>query len=281
MAKDINNNIPLGAPFHATNEKGMAAHADEVFLDGYNENTASGAVSNTDNVEGAIKKLDTNLSSHTHGLLHSNFTTTIPEGTTSGGWELINSSNNGFILKSIRGSGSSPAWFLDNHSSGICFGGSNTKGVMSVSYNKAIVRFAGGGNNPGWWMTLTGGGSTDYNLDEMKNNASNANVFVTRETKVTNVTGSTVEFANVGKIIIMTVNSDSTLQASGVGTVGYEYQFFIHNTSDKEITFNLKGHAEWIVISDPTFTIGANKWAEANIILGEDRTVYVRGVGSV
>lgn len=64
MAKDINNNIPLGAPFHATNEKGMAAHADEVYLDGYNENTASGDVTNTDNVESAIKKLSSKAATH-------------------------------------------------------------------------------------------------------------------------------------------------------------------------------------------------------------------------
>lgn len=64
MAKDINNNIPLGAPFHATNEKGMAAHADEVYLDGYNENTASGDVTNADNVESAIKKLSSKAATH-------------------------------------------------------------------------------------------------------------------------------------------------------------------------------------------------------------------------
>lgn len=278
MAKDINNNIPLGAPFHATNEKGMAAHADEVFLDGYNENTASGTVSNTDNVEGAIKKLDTNLSSHTHGLLHNNFTTTIPGGTTSGGWEVISPNYNGFLLKSIRTETNAPNWFLPNFSSGICFGGKDTKGVISVAYSTPSVRFAGGnGNAPGWYMTITGKSTSSYDLEDILNKSNNANNFTSRETKVTNVTGSTVDFANAGKIIVMTVNANSTLNASSDAKVGYEYQIFIHNTSDKEITFNLQGNNNWLILSDTVLSIEAGKWAEANMIQGDNGQIYLRG----
>lgn len=277
MAKDINNNIPLGAPFHATNEKGMVAHADEVFLDGYDENKASGTVSNTDNVEGAIKKLDTNLSSHTHGLLHNNFTTSLANSTT-GDWSSINSNYNGFILKSIRGNADTPAWFVNNFSSGICFGGADTKGVVSLAYSEPTIRFAGGnGSSPVWYMTITGKSTSTYDLEDIQTKINNANNFTSREQKVTTITGSTVDFANAGKIIVMSVNTNSTLTASSDAKVGYEYQIFIHNTSDKEITFNLQGNNNWLILSDTVLSIEAGKWAEANMIQGDNGQIYLRG----
>jgi hypothetical protein len=42
------------------------------------------------------------ISTHTHGLLHSNLTITLANTTTDSGWSMINSSYNGFLLKSIR-----------------------------------------------------------------------------------------------------------------------------------------------------------------------------------
>lgn len=92
---------------------------------------------------------------HTHGLLHNNFTTTLANTTTDSGWSMINGSYNGFILKSIRTQSSAPSWILGNCAAGICFGGSDTKGVISVAYGSAQVRVAGGnGSKPVWSCDL-------------------------------------------------------------------------------------------------------------------------------
>lgn len=92
---------------------------------------------------------------HTHGLLHNNFTTTIANTTTDSGWSMINGSYNGFILKSLRMQGSAPSWVLGNHAAGICFGGADTKGVISVAYDSAQIRVAGGnGSKPVWSCDL-------------------------------------------------------------------------------------------------------------------------------
>lgn len=104
---------------------------------------------------------------HTHGLLHNNFTTTIANTTTDSGWSMINSSYNGFILKSLRTQGSAPSWILGNYSAGICFGGSDTKGVLSVSYSTPSIKFAGGnGSKPVWHFGMTGMSGENYNLSK-------------------------------------------------------------------------------------------------------------------
>lgn len=88
---------------------------------------------------------------HTHGLLHNNFTTTLANTTTNSGWSMINGSYNGFILKSLRTQGSAPSWILGNYAAGICFGGADTKGVISVAYGSARVRVAGGNSSKPVW----------------------------------------------------------------------------------------------------------------------------------
>ena len=102
-------------------------------------------------------------SSHSHGLLNSNFTKEISGS--SGGWELINSTNKGYLLTSIRGGSSVPAWFDSAYSSGIIFGGSDTKGILSMSYSSPSITFAGGSSSPTWHMKITGSNNTTYNLN--------------------------------------------------------------------------------------------------------------------
>lgn len=102
------------------------------------------------------------------GLLHNALTLTLSNTTSDSGWSMINSSYNGFILKSIRTQGSAPNWIEGNYAAGICFGGADTKGVISTAYNSPAVRFAGGnGSRPVWWMRITGTNGTTYNLANM------------------------------------------------------------------------------------------------------------------
>lgn len=120
-------------------------------------NSSNGDVGKLASVNGTLQWKGTNISldDHTHGLLHSNFATTIADTTTNSGWSIINGSYNGFILKSLRTSASAPSWILGNYAAGICFGGDDTKGVISVAYNSAQVRVAGGnGPAPVWSCDL-------------------------------------------------------------------------------------------------------------------------------
>lgn len=105
------------------------------------------------------------ISTHTHGLLHSDLTVTLANTTTDSGWSMINSSYNGFLLKSIRTQGSAPNWIENNYAAGICFGGFDTKGVVSVAFNRPYIKFAGGnGSKPVWWIRLSGISGATYNL---------------------------------------------------------------------------------------------------------------------
>lgn len=102
------------------------------------------------------------------GLLHNSLTITLANTTTDSGWSMINSSYNGFILKSIRTQASTPSWILGNYSAGICFGGADTKGVISCAYNTPSIRFAGGNSSkPVWWIGITGSSGVTYNLANM------------------------------------------------------------------------------------------------------------------
>lgn len=102
------------------------------------------------------------------GLLHNSLTVQLANTTTDSGWSMINSSYNGFILKSIRTQASAPSWILGNYSAGICFGGADTKGVISCAYNTPSIRFAGGNSSkPVWWMGITGSSGATYNLANM------------------------------------------------------------------------------------------------------------------
>lgn len=104
-------------------------------------------------------------SSHNHGLLHDNFTVTLANTTTDSGWSMINSTYNGFLLKSIRFNGSSPGWGVGNYGAGICFGGGDTKGILSCAYGSPSIKIAGGnGTKPQWWIGISGTSGTSYNL---------------------------------------------------------------------------------------------------------------------
>ena len=126
------------------------------------------SVNGSGNVSWTLAEIGASPTSHNHGLLHDNFTVEVANTTTDSGWSMINSNYNGHILKSIRSNASAPAWLQPNYSAGIAFGGSDTKGVMSVAYNSPSVRFAGGnGTKPVWYFTLTGTSGKSYNMDSL------------------------------------------------------------------------------------------------------------------
>lgn len=105
---------------------------------------------------------------HSHGLLNTELTVSLPDSTEDNGWSMINTTYNGFLLKSIRGNNLTPEWYTPNYSSGIAFGGGDTKGVISLSYapEERITKFAGGnGDGPKWWYGITGNSGNIYNLN--------------------------------------------------------------------------------------------------------------------
>ena len=104
-------------------------------------------------------------------LLHHDLAKTIENTTTDKGWKMFNDTYDGFLLKSLRFQSQSPAWGVGDFGSGIVFGGADTKGVMSVSYGKPQIKFAGGNRDkPQWWIGLTGTSGVSYDLDSLKNN---------------------------------------------------------------------------------------------------------------
>lgn len=146
------------------------------------------------------------LSDHRHGLLHHDFATTLASTTTDDGWSMINSSYHGFILKSLRMGSSAPGWVLGNHAAGVCFGGSDTKGVLSCSYSSPSVRFAGGnGSKPVWHLTLTGTSGATYNLANLLTSASAESTFVKKS-------GSTM----TGRLVINGAAASQPLMVRGI-----------------------------------------------------------------
>lgn len=117
----------------------------------------------------AVKKAITQVfepKAHTHGLLHSDFTTVISNTTTDSGWSMINSTYKGFLLKSLRTQANAPGWAIGNYSAGIAFGGEDTKGVITCAYNSPNIKFAGGNSTkPVWNMSIYGTSGKSYNLD--------------------------------------------------------------------------------------------------------------------
>ena len=112
------------------------------------------------------------LSSHSHGLVESSLTVEVEDTSLNAGWSMIVNGNDytGFLLKSIRTGASAPSWLLGSYSSGIAFGGSDTKGVISVGYQSPNIKIAGGNSiTPNWYIQLTGTNQTTYNLDNFVN----------------------------------------------------------------------------------------------------------------
>lgn len=104
---------------------------------------------------------------HKHGLVHSDLCVGIDAGADTD-FSAINSPYHGFVLKSIRTNGTDECpWLIGRYSSGIAFGGGDTKGIISVHYNAPLVKFAGGnGTKPVWWLGLTGAKDTVYDLSK-------------------------------------------------------------------------------------------------------------------
>lgn len=120
-------------------------------------NSSDGDIGKLTSANGTLQWKGTNVSldGHSHGLLHSTFGIQLANTTTDSGWSMINSSYNGFILKSLRTQASAPGWILGDYAAGICFGGADTKGVISVAYGSAQIKVAGGnGSKPVWNCTL-------------------------------------------------------------------------------------------------------------------------------
>lgn len=113
---------------------------------------------------------------HSHGLAHQDFTVTLSDDDTNLKWtRLGNQNGGGFWLKSIRGQTKAPAWFLPDFSAGIAFGGSDTKGIISVRYSQPSVRFAGGnGDAPVWYFTITGANDKTYDLSKIGGHSSDS-----------------------------------------------------------------------------------------------------------
>lgn len=116
------------------------------------------------------------LTNHSHGLAHQDFTVTLSNDDTNLKWtRLGNQNGGGFWLKSIRGNVKAPAWFLPDYSAGIAFGGTDTKGIISVKYSQPGVRFAGGnGDAPVWYFTITGANDKTYDLSKIGGHSSDS-----------------------------------------------------------------------------------------------------------
>lgn len=137
----------------------------------------TGSVTGTGVISKDGESIEINTSTnHSHGLAHQDFTVTLTDDDINLKWtRLGNQNGEGFWLKSIRGQTKAPAWFLPNFSAGIAFGGSNTKGIISVKYNQPGIRFAGGnGDAPVWYFTITGANDKTYDLSKIGGHSSDS-----------------------------------------------------------------------------------------------------------
>ena len=163
------------------------------------------------NVLWSLSDIGAASSSHTHGLLNSDFGVILEDTTEDSGWSMLNDSYNGFLLKSIRVQRNSPDWILDNYAAGIVFGGYDTKGVISTKYNFPSIKFAGGnGDKPVWWINLTGTTGTIYNLDNMPGNSATATKLKTAR-KIGNV--------------LFDGSADITLSQIGASAIGHTHNY--------------------------------------------------------
>lgn len=84
--------------------------------------------------------------------------------------------NSGYVLKVLRGGIRADApvpanWFAEKFGAGIVFGGSDSKGILSVSRISPKITFAGGSNTststkPNWNISITGTNNSTYDLDD-------------------------------------------------------------------------------------------------------------------
>ena len=163
------------------------------------------------NVLWSLSDIGAASSSHTHGLLNSDFGVILEDTAEDSGWSMLNDSYNGFLLKSIRTQRNSPDWILNGYASGIVFGGADTKGVISTKYNFPSIKFAGGnGTKPVWWINLTGTTETIYNLDNMPGNSATATKLKTAR-KIGNV--------------LFDGSADITLSQIGASAIGHTHNY--------------------------------------------------------
>lgn len=163
------------------------------------------------NVLWSLSDIGAASSSHTHGLLNSDFGIILEDTAEDSGWSMLNDSYNGFLLKSIRTQRNSPDWILNGYASGIVFGGADTKGVISTKYNFPSIKFAGGnGTKPVWWINLTGTTGTIYNLDNMPGNSATATKLKTAQ-KIGNV--------------LFDGSADITLSQIGASAIGHTHNY--------------------------------------------------------
>lgn len=114
--------------------------------------------------------------SHTHGLSNSTLYGTCTNSTDDDGWKMLDSNIDGktsnyAALRAIRFNANAPAWAVGRYGAGIFFGGSDTKGLISLTYpsNSINVKFAGGsGSKPAWWFGLSGSSGKNYTLENMR-----------------------------------------------------------------------------------------------------------------
>ena len=218
---------------------------------------ALGYTPGTSNLTIGTTSTTASAGNHTHSLLHHDLGVTIENTTTDKGWSMFNSNYNGYLLKSVRFNANSPAWGVGDFGSGIVFGGSDTKGVISVAYANPDVKFAGGnGSGPRWWIGLTGTSGTRYDLDILSNkqdkkvtgswnvSTSNPGPMVdiilahpdikiyyktytsnTRKTEVSSVLFNASHSAKQGiySLSLRYINSSGNLTTIGSGTIYYEY----------------------------------------------------------
>lgn len=201
------------------------------------------------NVLWSLSDIGAASSSHTHGLLNSDFGVILEDTTEDSGWSMLNDSYNGFLLKSIRVQRNSPDWILDNYSAGIVFGGADTKGVISTKYNFPSIKFAGGnGMKPVWWINLTGTTGTIYNLDNMPGNSATATKLKTAR-KIGNV--------------LFDGSADITLSQIGASAIGHTHNYLplsggtltgdLNFSSGDSITWNSGSWFQRIkTVDDPT-----------------------------
>ena len=175
--------------------------------------------------------------SHTHGLLHDTMIVEIPSTTTDNGWSMLNSSYNGFLLKSIRTNANAPSWILGNYSAGIVFGGADTKGVLSMGYSSPSIKFAGGnGTKPVWNMALTGSSGKTYNMESLSANTANT-LATARTINGTSFNGSanittsnwgtarTITIGNTGKSVNGGSNVTWTLSEIGAAAASHSHSY--------------------------------------------------------
>ena len=216
------------------------------------------SVNGSANISWSLSEIGAADVNHTHGLLHSNLTVTLANTTTDSGWSMINSSYNGFLLKSIRTQGSAPNWIENNYAAGICFGGADTKGVVSVAYGTPYIKFAGGnGSKPVWWIRLSGISGATYNLANF--NAASATKLATARTiwgqsfdGTANISGTLSGVAHIQ------FSADNTYNIGSNGAASkYIYTYWLGAKSGQklELGANNSGYGQGLCI-DTNLNVG-------------------------